>query len=137
MVVRASLGACAPPWGNWQISFDYTRDETELTYTEPVFGVSAAGTSAVSTGRVDVLRDTNFYPVDFGQYRLTEAMLAPVESRLDDLILRSAGSIYLWLTAGSVDLLFQIERSKQRLNDYVYNSPSVLPRYSLPRARRP
>lgn len=111
------------PWGNWQANVDYTKERTEISYAAPTFGISPDGSVAVQTGAADVLRDTNRYPIDFGQYRLGDTTIAPVKTTLDDLALRVGGSIAS-MKAGSVDLTVNLERSKQKLGEYVNSLPA-------------
>src|SRR6185295_17241166 len=105
------------PWNGWHSSFDFTNERTELENGSPAAGISAAGQTAVTSGALDVLRDTNINPPDFGQYALSGEVISPIKTTLNDAILRIGGPT-LRLAGGNVDLSVQFEKAVQRLGDY-------------------
>lgn len=88
----------------WNGEMDYTWDQARDGFFFSN-AASASLTSAVSGGSINVLRDTLVFPVDLGQYLVTDntRRQTPITSTLHDVTVRAAGPV-LNLPAGEMNI---------------------------------
>lgn len=112
---RAVAGVTFALPGGWRGGADYAWSRVRFSALTPG-GISAAGSAAVRSGAIDVLRDTNSFPVDFSAFMTTPASLAPNVTSLRDATARAAGSIFN-LPGGEVTASTAIEYRKEAVGD--------------------
>lgn len=97
----------------WLTEADYTWSRSSWRYEYPGFVLGED--SAVTDGTLDVLRDTNAFPLDLSPYQLpTNRSLIPQRATLKDATLRFSGPLGGWL-GGKVMLSGLIERREETL----------------------
>lgn len=91
---RAVLGLVQTLPHDWQLGIDYTWDRTTVDAdqapTAPAFG------GVVATGSVDVLRDTNAYPIDVSPYLIQSLYTTPFRTTMEDSVVRASGPLGHW-----------------------------------------
>lgn len=96
---RAVAGVIAKLTHEWKAEADYTWNRTRYFSSSPG-GLSAGAGDAVASGSLDVLRDTNVYPVNFSQFVQNPAVSLPTYTTLKDATLRVAGPLPLKIFPG-------------------------------------
>lgn len=89
---RVVAGAIYRFGGNWTTGVDYTWDRARQESFQPG-GYTAAATTAVANGTIDVLRDLNAFPADFSPFLAPPTSSLPSDSTLKDVTARAAGTI--------------------------------------------
>lgn len=103
------------PW-NWKADADYVWSKSEHSFETPG-GLSAAGTAAIANGMLDVLRDTNAYPLAFAAGDITpNGFQTPSETVLKDASLRFAGPVGR-LPGGTPTLSLSFQHRDQEYGD--------------------
>jgi outer membrane receptor protein involved in Fe transport len=118
---RAVGGLIARLPHQWQASLDYAWSKAKASNTLPG-DVNDEGNLAVMDGTLDVLRDTNVFPVDFGQYVTQAFVLTPTSTTMKDTTLRFAGPLFS-LPAGDPVLSLMLEHRNESFGaGYSFNS---------------
>lgn len=101
---------------SWRSEADYTwsRSRVRYHYSNPT-NLIAAGTTAVGTGALDVLRDTSVFPVDFGPF-LARYQSSTFATRMNDISLRASGPLWA-LPAGPIFVSSLLEWRDERLSE--------------------
>lgn len=117
---RAAAGFILKLPHNWSAAADYTWNQTKASESFHLFGDPPALTAAIADGRLDLLRDTNAFPVDIAPYGpfLTGRSLMPYRTTLKDATLRFAGPVGR-LPAGAPILSVSIEHREEDIADAV------------------
>lgn len=89
---RIGGGAIAELPAGWQMSVDYSWSESQLAHNDNTRLDSALATE-VSSGAIDVLRDTSAFPLDIGSSVLPMPRSGPFNMQLKDMSLRLAGPL--------------------------------------------
>lgn len=107
----------------WRAGADYTWNRAR---TKSVYGsarLTTAAANAVRTGvdpsgaAFNVFRDTNVYPVDFGQFFGSNTSRSPIQTDFRDIVLRAAGPLGLSLPAGEPRISAVLEHRKEELSE--------------------
>lgn len=83
--------------------------------------MSSAGLQAISSGALNVLRDTNAYPIDFSAYALDPPRFLPSASTLKVRSVQLSGSM-VDLPAGPVQFVAVIEQRRESTNAQTFES---------------
>ena len=131
---RALIGLIKSFSGNWRSELDYSFSQTSTSYDSPPSFFAPEVFDAVSSGALDVLRDTNLFATDFSPYLAFPLALDPSKSKLSDLTLRVAGSVP-GLPAGPISISLLMESRLQKLGESTLvaeqlSGPPLLTRYS-------
>jgi len=98
---------------HWMMEVDYTWSRYRQQYLPAaILDPALGGTTAVSNGTLNVLRDTHTYPVDFSPYLASSRFYGPFDSTLKDASLRVSGPVTS-LPAGALTLSTLIERKDE------------------------
>lgn len=101
---------------DWTGEADYTWGQTRFRFYGGV-GLSTAANVAVASGSLDVLRDTNRYPLNIAPYMIAGSSTPrPFESTLATSTLRLAGPAGK-LPAGEIRLLMLVEHHSQEIEE--------------------
>ncbi len=99
----------------WRAEADYTWDQTR--FSNASHGESTAqSTAAVTSGALDVLRDTNAFPVDFSPYIGQTIVTTDADTRLQNAVIRLAGPVWR-LPAGAASVSTSIEHRRESLGN--------------------
>lgn len=112
--------------GEWSAAADYTWSRSRLEFTNTSHGLSGAEAAEIASGALDVLRDTNEFPVDFSPFLTPPAELSPFVATSKDAVLRLAGPVAS-LPAGPVSLSGLIEYREDVLDE----AQQALPAFNL------
>ncbi len=120
--VRATSGVIVPLPADWTASAEYTwsRARYSFSMTSPAENFAFAGDLA--DGTVNVVRDLNVYPLNYGPYLLPspDVVLGPGDTILNDATLRTSGPVAR-LPGGAVTLSASVERQEARAEDVYAN----------------
>lgn len=119
---RVTAGLVASLPGNWQAGLDYTWARTRDRIDGSSYTPTGADTLAVMDGSVDVLRDTQAFPVDLAAL-LPPGPVASVQNiRFDDVVLRFAGPVFE-LPGGPVGFSTLLEYRSDEYSDTLQRLP--------------
>jgi len=127
---RVVAGAIFKLPRSWQAEVDYIWSRSRYS-AQAAFGLSAAATTAISTGALNILRDPAL--IDFSAYLTPGARNAPYYATLENPVLRFSGPL-LELPAGTVGLSSLVEYRKESLSDG-YQFTSTATTYSPSRSQ--
>lgn len=103
---------------DWQGEVDYLWHRTRF-YFESGFLRTGGDVAAIANGTLDVLRDTDAFPLDFTPYFLTtRTHVQPTHSTSKDATLRLAGPVGM-LPGGAPILSGSFERRDEEFGDYM------------------
>lgn len=110
----------------WQGEMDYTWSQARSQQSlAPAFlaGLSNGLTAdqALQDGALNVFRDTNVFPVDFGAYLSSGALFPRADSELQDATFRLSGPVFE-LPGGSAVLSTLLERRRESLGRFEMES---------------
>ncbi|MGQ0835684.1 MAG: TonB-dependent receptor domain-containing protein [Gammaproteobacteria bacterium] len=77
----------------WSVGAEYTWNRSRLEFTNTSRGLSGAVSGQVASGAIDVLRDTNAFPIDFSSLLAPPSQLSPFVATSKDAVLRLAGPV--------------------------------------------
>lgn len=119
---RAVAGVIARLPGEWRAEADYSVSSSRIKWSTPG-SLTAAGTAAVTSGAIDVIRDTTVNPVDFSPF-LNPPVSSDQRVSFYNASLRLAGPVGS-LPGGPVSLSSLLEyRSEQFDESTQFNSPT-------------
>jgi outer membrane receptor protein involved in Fe transport len=119
---RATGGLIVALPGEWRATAEYTWARTRIDYVGSGGFSTGADTAAVLNGTVDVLRDTNIYPVDLMSYLTVEPFSGVQEIGFRNAALRFAGPI-LELPGGAMTLSTLLEYSNEKFPGTTLDRP--------------
>jgi len=123
---RILTGAIIKLPRDWQGQFDVTWNRS--TFSDLLFAASTgADTAAVTTGAVDIFRDTTLFPLDFSSY-LTAARSKdyPLTAELWNYTIRAAGPVAT-LPAGPVVLSSLLEHRREEFGEsFIFSAAGAL-----------
>lgn len=99
---------------DWQLVTDYTWNRVRFSSLTPNGITTAAGT-AVNSGEINVMRDTNLFPVDFEAFLEPPTVTEPTHSVMRDATVRVAGSL-VELPAGPLTLTTMVEYRTEKFD---------------------
>jgi iron complex outermembrane receptor protein len=107
----------------WMSEADYTWDQSRFSFHEGPTSLTSAAAPAITAGTLNILRDTNAYPVDFSPYLDPTSSLRfgePFRATLKDASLRFAGPIDVPLPAGAPQVATLLEHRDENLSDGIF-----------------
>ncbi|MGH7946257.1 MAG: TonB-dependent receptor, partial [Opitutaceae bacterium] len=111
---RLALGSIAKLGADWQVGADYTWSSSRFAYAFSADGLLPTAAAAVASGQIQVLRDTNLYPVDFSPYLIGgQRTNKPFRTAIHDVSLRGSGPVAT-LPAGPAMLSALLEWRDER-----------------------
>lgn len=119
---RALAGLIFKLPGRWQGEVDYTWSRTHLSILTPITFTTAFA-AAVQAGTIDVLRDTNAYPLNLDTYIVPRTDGGSFFSTLKDVTARAAGPV-INLPAGPAVLSALVEHREEDLGETI--TPTVI-----------
>lgn len=127
--IRTAAGVIVRLPGDWTAETDYvwSRSRFSNTSTDPVLGdldgtgPDISGSTALNNGALDVMRDLNTFPLDFGPYQLPSPSFiqTPSDVVLNDLNLRLSGPV-LTLPGGPLTLSALLEHRKETAEQFAF-----------------
>lgn len=99
----------------WSAAADYTWSRSRFESTNSSRGLSGAVAAQIASGSLDVLRDTNEFPIDFSPFLTPPSQLSPFVATSRDAVLRLAGPVGS-LPAGAPTLTGVIEHRETVLD---------------------
>lgn len=113
--------------GAWTSEADYTWDQSRFSFHVGPGSLTPAASAAVTAGSIDIMRDTNAYPVDFSPYlnHGTDTQI-PFRTTLKDASLRFAGPVGISLPAGEPQIATLLEHRDVDLSDGSYGGGTFL-----------
>jgi iron complex outermembrane receptor protein len=106
----------------WQVEADYTWDRTRYSFMIPT-GLTTAAQSAVTTGALNILNDSDALRADFSPFVAQPSVTFPTHGLLQDTALRAAGS--LWdLPGGTITIAALAEHRRESFDD-IYQSTAT------------
>lgn len=105
---RAVVGLIAQLPGDWRGGLDFTWNRS--TFEGSSAAIDLVGHAGpISSGEIDVFRDTREFPVDFTPFLLDPTVNLPARTTLKDIFLRASGKLGLALPAGAPALSMLVE----------------------------
>lgn len=120
---RAVAGVIVKLPGDWQLGADYTWNRVRYSTSSPSGLVldpltfTPTADPDVAAGVVDVLRDTNRFPVSFAPYLGVRGVSEPADTILRDTALQVGGPVAR-LPAGPLTLTARVEHRTETLEPY-------------------
>ncbi len=102
--------------GQWQAETDYTWHRSAQSFSTP--GVMTTAAPAIRNGTLDVLRDTNTYPLDIEPYLAPRDSSSAVRTTLKDTSVRVSGPLGS-LPAGQLTLSALLEHREEVFDDWI------------------
>lgn len=124
---RAATGVIFDLPFEWRGEADYTWQQTKFA-TSSASSLNALAAMDVSSGALNVFRDTNAFSTDFGVY-LNPPSTAESETTFQDIALRLSGPLPFTLPGGAPTLSLLAERRENEIGDsysYFNGAPSLL-----------
>ncbi len=106
----------------WNLEADYTWNRFTLEGRDPPT-LSGAETAPIADGTLDVLRETNAFPLDLAPYFNERAHTGPARSTLKNATLRLAGPLGSW-SAGSPTVSLLVERRDEIFDESAFTVPA-------------
>lgn len=107
---------------NWTLQTDYTWTRATTSVVSPG-GLTGQASTAVSTGTINVLRDTNLNPIDFSPYLTAPTVFQPTDGTLSEVSARLSGKLFS-LPGGAVRLTSLVSRRVETLSDQRQDIPA-------------
>lgn len=116
--LRAAAGLIYRLSDNWSVGADYSWSRSRLTFIQTSPILNSAANAAFANGTLDVMRDVNAFPLDFGPYALPSpnSIYGPIDTDLRDASLRLSGSLFR-LPGGKVTITGLLEHREEVGND--------------------
>lgn len=115
---RGVIGVIASLGREWRTSADFAWTRQDVSGNSPSTTLASQGTTAVTTGAIDVLRDTNQFPVDFSGYLFPISTISPTHTILNDARVQIAGPLGA-LPGGKPQVTVVLQHRVQKYSDYV------------------
>jgi iron complex outermembrane recepter protein len=110
---------------DWQAEADYTWNRVRQFGNGDLNGpTTGPDVAAVGNGSVDVMRDTNLFPADFGNLLNGEATYSPRHTTLEDATVRFAGPLWS-LPAGAMTLSTLLSHRRERIDTSTATLPTL------------
>ena len=124
---QVAAGVIARLWTNWNLSMDLTTSQATFSGDQSNQFLNLDGILAINAGTLDVLRDTNAFPLDFSSFLLPQPEIVggPVDTDLNTASVRMAGPSFS-TSAGSATTSVLVERREERLGDSFTDVTDVL-----------
>jgi iron complex outermembrane receptor protein len=106
--------------GEWMSEADYTWDQSKFSFRIGPQSLTSAAVDAVTAGTLNILRDTNAFPVDFSPYLDSASTFSsgmPFRTTLKDASLRFAGPIGVPLPGGAPQVTTLLEHRDESMSD--------------------
>jgi len=123
--LRTILGVTFRMPGDWLVAIDHAENRTSNeSLMANAISLNSAGATAIETGALDVLRDLNAHPLDFGLYRTQYPYSQTQEGKLrqQTSTIRASGAIFK-----STPLSIDVSGIMERRNDIALDSYSEAP----------
>lgn len=124
---RATVGLIFELSFDWRTELDFTWSRSRHSAVMPGAGLNAAGTAAVSSGSLDVFKDTNEFPVDFSSFLNDPVLQSPVHSTLKNTTLRFSGVLPWSVYGGQPTIASLIEYRDEAFGDAYSSDGSFFP----------
>lgn len=98
------------PW-DWKAEADYTWDRLRYQYSQPSY-LNGSESAALVNGAINLLRDTNLFPVELSPYLAPPPQTNPTRSTLQDFTVRAAGPIFA-LPGGDLTVSGSLEHRRE------------------------
>jgi outer membrane receptor protein involved in Fe transport len=103
---------------DWTTEMDYTWSKSHGESVGPATSLTDNANLAVSSGALNIFRDTNQFPVSFAPYLGFGTKTYPADSIMRDVSFRVAGLMPWGLPGGQPTATALLERRKDSLDDY-------------------
>lgn len=126
---RAIAGISLRLASDWHAEVEYSWSSTRFE-SMGVSALPAAASNAVSTGEINLIRDTNAFPADYSSFPIQQSGSLPSTTKLKNPAVRFGGSIPLMLPGGRPSLAALLEYRRLEMDDYYQlssGSKSVFP----------
>ena len=118
---RAMTGVIARLPAKWMAEADYSWNRTSYSFSlAPT--LSAAATTSISNGTIDVLRDTTVFPLDLSPFVVQAQLVSPFKATLKDTSVRFSGPVGS-LPGGEPTVTMLLERRDEVFSDGFNYSP--------------
>jgi iron complex outermembrane recepter protein len=116
--LRVVVGGILTLPGDWRTSLDYAWNRARYSSTTAAAVDSAAAGLAISSGALDIFRDTNLAPPAFSTFLLDRGHSGPADTLLQDISWRLGGPLGWKLPGGHVNVAALLEHRKETLDDF-------------------